>query len=143
LVLLVVQSFWLKLSVVNALAGFFQLITLLLFGSLGGNLLSIFVPFRVQSGSLKPTKMPALATITMVVCQMLFPVIMLPVFAPPLLELLWRYAGWPAFVPVNLLGSAVLAALTALLYWQTLGAYGRLLQQREIKILNTVTAEQE
>jgi hypothetical protein len=143
LLLLVAQSYWLKLPVVTALAAVFQLVTLLLFGSLGGNLLSILVPFRVQSGSLKPTKMPALATIVMVVCQMLFPIIMLPVFVPPLLELLWRYAGWPALVPVNLIGSVALAVLTAMLYWQTLGAYGRLLQQREIKILNTVTAEQE
>ncbi|HEX5220993.1 MAG TPA: hypothetical protein VFZ59_15620 [Verrucomicrobiae bacterium] len=143
LVLLVAQSFWLKLPVVDALAALFQLVTLLLLGSLGGNLLSILVPFRVQAGSLKPTKMPAMAAVVMVVCQMLFPIIMLPVFAPPLLELLWRFAGWSALVPVNLLGSVLMAALTALLYWQTLGSYGRLLQQREIRILNTVTAEQE
>jgi ABC-2 type transport system permease protein len=143
LVLLMAQSFWLKLPIVDALAALFQLVTLLLLGSLGGNLLSILVPFRVQAGSLKPTKMPALAAIIMVVCQMLFPIIMVPVFAPPLLELLWRYVGWPALVPVNLIGSVIMAALTALFYWQTLGSYGRLLQQREIKILNTVTAEQE
>jgi hypothetical protein len=143
LILLVVQSIWLRVPVLTALAALFQLVTLLLFGSLGGNLLSIFVPFRVQSGSLKPTKMPALATIAMVFCHMFFPVIMVPVFAPPLLELLWRYADWPAVVPVNLIGSMALAGLTAFLYWQTLGSYGRLLQQREIKILNTVTAEQE
>ena len=143
LVLLVVQAIWLRISVLNALAALFQLVTLLLFGSLGGNLLSILVPFRVQSGSLKPTKMPALATIALVGCHLLFPIIMVPVFAPPLLELLWRLADWPALVPVNLIGSMALAGLTMLLYWQTLGSYGRLLQQREIKILNTVTAEQE
>lgn len=143
LVLLVVQSFWLRLPVLTALAALFQLVTLLLFGSLGGNLLSILVPFRVQAGSLKPTKMPALPMIMMVVCHMLFPLVMIPVFAPPLLELLWHQADWPAFVPVNLIGSAVLAALSALLYWQTLGSYGRLLQRREMKILDTVTAEQE
>ena len=127
----------------TALAALFQLVTLLLFGSLGGNLLSILVPFRVQAGSLKPTKMPALPMIMMAVCHMLFPVVMFPVFAPPLLELLWHQADWPALVPVNLIGSAMLAALSALLYWQTLGAYGRLLQRREMKILDTVTAEQE
>jgi hypothetical protein len=143
LVLLVVQSFWLRLPVLTALAALFQLGTLLLFGSLGGNLLSILVPFRVQAGSLKPTKMPALPMIMMAVCHMLFPLVMIPVFAPPLLELLWHQADWPAVVPVNLIGSAMLAALSALLYWQTLGSYGRLLQRREMKILETVTAEQE
>ena len=37
----------------------------------------------------------------------------------------------------------ILATLTAILYWRTLGPLGRLLQRREIKILNIVTAEQE
>ena len=92
---------------------------------------------------MKPTKMPALAMLVMVLCQLLFPVVMLPVFVPPLLELLWRLAGWPALVPVNLILSVLLATLTAILYWQTLRPLGRLLQRREIRILNIVTAEQE
>jgi hypothetical protein len=37
----------------------------------------------------------------------------------------------------------LLATLTAILYWQTLGSFGRLLQRREIKILTIVSAEQE
>ena len=45
-------------------------------GAVGGNLLSILVPFRIQAGSMKPTKMPALATLIMVLCQLLFPVVM-------------------------------------------------------------------
>ena len=92
---------------------------------------------------MKPTKMPALAMLVMVLCQMLFPLLMVPVFVPPLLEWLWQLAGWSALVPVNLIFSALLAVLAALLYWQTLEPIGRLLQRREIKILNTVTAEQE
>jgi hypothetical protein len=62
---------------------------------------------------------------------------------PPLLEWLWVKAGWPALVPVNLLLSLLLAALAALVYWRSLEPLGRMLQRREIKILNTVTAEQE
>ncbi len=143
LLLLTSISIWLRLPIVTALAGVFQLTALLLLGSLGGNLLSILVPFRVEAGSLKPTKMPALATLAMVLCQFLFPLVLVPVFVPPLLEWLWRLAEMPAWVPVNLILSALLAALTAALYWQALGPLGRLLQRREIKILNTVTAEQE
>lgn len=143
LILLVALSLWLRLPVLTALAGGLQLVTLLLMASLGGNLLSICVPFKVQAGSLKSTKMPALPTLVMVLCHMLFPLTMTPVFAPVLLELIWRSAGWPALVPVNLIGSAVLAAVVGLVYVQSLGAYGRLLQRREIKILNTVTADQE
>jgi hypothetical protein len=124
-------------------AAVFQLVTLLLLGSLAGNLLSILVPFHIAAGSMKPTKMPALAMLTMVLFQLLFPVVVVPVFVPPLLELLWQLAGWPVQVPVNLILSVLLATLTAILYWQTLGLFGRLLQRREIKILNIVTAEQE
>lgn len=143
LLLLAAISFWLRLPILAAVAAVFQLVTLLLLGSLGGNLLSILVPFRIQAGTMKPTKMPALAMLTMVLCQLLFPVVMAPVFVPPLLEWLWQLAGWPVLVPVNLILSMLLAALAAILYWQTLGSFGRLLQRREIEILNTVTAEQE
>jgi len=143
LLVLAMISFWLRLPILAAVAAVFQLVTLLLLGSLAGNLLSILVPFHVAAGSMKPTKMPALAMLTMVLFQLLFPVVMVPVFVPPLLELLWQLAGWPVLVPVNLILSVLLATMTAILYWQTLGLFGRLLQRREIKILNIVTAEQE
>ena len=143
LLLLLILTIWLRLPPLIALAGLFQLATLLLLGSVGGNLLSILVPFRIEPGSMKPTKMPALAMLMMVLCQMLFPLVLAPLFVPPLAEWLWQRAGWPGFVPVNLLLSMLLAGLTALLYWQTLEPMGRLLHRREIKILNTVTAEQE
>jgi hypothetical protein len=143
LVLLAMISFWLRLPILTAVAAVFQLATLLLLGSVAGNLLSILVPFHIAAGSMKPTKMPALAMLTMVLFQLMFPLVMLPVFVPPLLELLWRLAGWPVLVPVNLILSVLLATLTAILYWQTLGSFGRLLQRREIKILTIVSAEQE
>jgi hypothetical protein len=92
---------------------------------------------------MKPTKMPAMAMLVMVLFQLLFPLALVPVFVPPLLELLWQLAGWPALVPVNLILSVLLAIVSATVYWQTLEPLGRLLHRREIKILNTVTAEQE
>jgi hypothetical protein len=143
LFLLAMISFWLRLPILAAVAAVFQLATLLLLGSMTGNLLSILVPFRIQAGTMKPTKMSALAVLGMVLCLLLFPVVMLPVFVPALLEWVWRLAGWPVLVPVNLILSVLLATLTAILYWRTLGPLGRLLQQREIRILNIVTAEQE
>jgi len=97
LLLLVMISFWLRLQILTALAAVFQLATLLLLGSLGGNLLSILIPFRIEAGSMKPTKMPALAMLVMLLCNLLFPVVMLPVFVPPLLEWFWQLAGWPSW----------------------------------------------
>jgi hypothetical protein len=143
LLVLAMISFWLRLPILAAVAAVFQLAALLLLGSLAGNLLSILVPFRIEAGSMKPTKMPAMAMLVMVLFQLLFPLAMLPVFVPPLLELLWQLADWPVLVPVNLILSVLLAMLTAMLYWRTLEPIGRLLHRREVKILNTVTAEQE
>ncbi len=142
-VLLTLTSLWLHLSWLVYAAALFQLVTLLLLAGMVGNLLSILVPFRIQSGSLKPTKMPGLAMLVMMLCQMLFPVAMAPAFVPPLAELVWRQAGWPDGVPVNLILSVALAALALFAYWQTLGPLGRLLQRRETKILGVVTVEVE
>jgi ABC-2 type transport system permease protein len=141
--LLVIISFWLRLPLLSLVAGLFQLATLLLLAGLVGNVLSILVPYRIQSGSMKPTKMPGLATLVMVLCHLLFPIAMAPVFLPPLLELLWQMAGWPRGVPVNLVCSVALAALTAFGYWWSLEPLGRLLQRRETKILSVVTVEVE
>jgi hypothetical protein len=143
LLLLTLTSVWLRLSPLIILAALFQLMTMLLLAGLGGNVLAILMPYRIQPGSLKATKLPGLIMLAIVLCQMLFPVIMTPVLVPPLAELLWQKAGWPPAVPVNLLLSVVLAALVAFLYWQTLAPLGRLLQRRETKILNVVTADVE
>jgi hypothetical protein len=142
-ILLTLSSVWLHLPWLVFTATLFQLAAMLLIGGLAGNLLSILVPYRIQPGSMKPTKMPGLAMLVMILCQMLFPAAMSPAFAPPLAELLWRLAGWPGGVPVNLILSVLLAALAAVAYWQTLGPLGRLLQRRETKILGVVTVEVE
>ena len=142
-ILLTLTSVWLHLPLLVFAATLFQLAAMLLIGGLAGNLLSILMPYRIQPGSMKPTKMPGLAMLVMILCQMLFPVAMAPAFAPPLAELLWRLAGWPSVVPVNLILSFLLAALAAFAYRQTLGPLGRLLQRRETKILGVVTAEVE
>jgi hypothetical protein len=141
--LLALMTVGLHLSASVFAATLFQLVALILLAGLVGNWLSILVPYRIQSGSMKPTKMPGLAMLVMIVCQMLFPLAMAPAFLPPLGELLWQKAGWPGLVPVNLILSVLLAALTALAYWQTLGPLGRLLQRRETKILGVVTVEVE
>jgi hypothetical protein len=143
LALLGLLSVRLHLSWLVLLAALFQLAALLLLAGLAGNVLSILVPYRIQPGSLKPTKMPGLAMLVMILCHLLFPLAMAPVFLPPLAALLWRLGGWPEAVPVNLLLSAALAALTAFAYWQTLAPLGRLLQRRETKILGVVTVEVE
>jgi hypothetical protein len=92
---------------------------------------------------MKPTKMPGLAMLVLFLCQMLFPLAMAPVFFPQLLALLWRGMDLPDAVPVNLIFSVLLCGLIAILYWQALAPLGRLLQQRETKILGIVSVEVE
>lgn len=143
IILLSLSSTWLHLPLLVFAAALFQLMALLLLAGMAGNVLSILVPFRIQSGSMKPTKMPGLAMLVMMLCQMLFPIAMAPAFVPALAGLLWQRAGWPEMVPVNFVLSVLLAALAAVAYWQTLGPLGRLLQRRETKILGVVTVEVE
>jgi ABC-2 type transport system permease protein len=143
LLLLLFVSLRLHLYPLVFAAALFQLAAVLLLAGLGGNLLSILVPYRVQQGTLKPTKMPGLAMLVMMLCHMLFPIAMAPVFVPPLADMLWAAAGWSKAVPVNLIVSVTLAALAALAYWQALGPLGRLLQRRETRILAVVTVEVE
>lgn len=133
----------LHLPMLTVMATLFQLVSLLLIGGLAGNLLSILMPFRIQPGTMKPTKMPGLAILGLMLCQFLFPVMMSPVFIGPLLEMFWQRFGLPDFVPINLICSALFCGLMIILYWQALAPLGRLLQRREIKILSVITVEVE
>jgi ABC-2 type transport system permease protein len=133
----------LHLSPLTFVAGLLQLAALLMLAGLIGNVLSIMMPYRIQSGTMKPTKLPGLAMLVLMLCQMTFPIAMAPAFLPPLAELLWQSAGWSKMVPINLILSATLAGVVALAYWQTLGPLGHLLQRRETKILGVVTVEVE
>ena len=143
LFLLLLVCAYMRLPVVVAIAAVLQLATMVLLALIVGTLLSILLPYRTSIGSLKPTKVPGPTMFVLVICQLFFPSVMAPVFAAPLAELIWRDAGLPSTVPVNLLISAALAGCTALLYWKLLGPLGRLLQRRETKILSAITSEQE
>jgi hypothetical protein len=108
-----------------------------------GNLMSILVPYKIQPGSMKPTKMPARAILLLVVAQLTVPLFLSPALIPPAagfaVERLW---GASASL-VNLLLSLVLAALAVLAYWRLLGPIGRLLHRRETTILQTVSVDVE
>jgi ABC-2 type transport system permease protein len=143
LLLVILTAVRLHLPVVMVVASLFQLVTVLLIAGLAGNLLSILMPFRIQPGTMKPTKMPGLAILGLMLCQFLFPLMMSPVFIGPLLEMFWRRLDLPDFVPINLIFSTLLCGLMIILYWQALAPLGRLLHRREIKILGVITVEVE
>ena len=92
---------------------------------------------------MKPTKMPGLAVLMLVVSQLMLPVAMSPLFVPPLLGLLGQSLGGVPASVINLVGSAVLAAILVFIYRWAIGPLGRALWRRETTILNTVSAEVE
>ena len=133
----------LHLPLTTVLATLWQLASLLLMAGVAGNLLSILVPYRIQPGTMKPTKLPGMAMLVNVLFQMMFPVALLPVFLGPLMQFLWHRLHGPDSVPVNLIGSALFCGLMGLVYWQSLAPLGRLLYRRETKILGVITVEVE
>jgi hypothetical protein len=143
LTVLAIATLALQVSAVVFLAGALQLAAAFLLVSMTGNLLSVLVPHRITPGSLKRTKTSATTTLLIILSRMLFPAAMIPLFIPPALGLLVsRVTSLPA-APVNLLFSAVLAGLLALLYRLSMAPLGELLQRREKQILEVVTQEVE
>jgi hypothetical protein len=141
--ILVLATVALCISPLVFFAAVLQLAAAFLIVSLGGNLLSTLVPHHVAAGSLKRTRTSATTTVLIFVSRLLFPAAMTPLLIPPALGLLVSHLGWLPAAPVNLLLSAVLLALLALLYRLSLAPLGELLQQREKKILQVVTEEVE
>ena len=140
-ILVLVVAVWLRLSPLLVLAAACQLIAGLLIGGLGGNLLSILMPYRIQAGSLKPTKLPGLTMVVLVVSQLMVPVAMAPLFVPPLVGMVWERLGGPPATLVNLALSAALAIAMVFIYRRALDPIGRLLQRRETRIISAVTVD--
>ena len=143
LMLLTVVAVVLRPSPVVLMACVLQLVAGLLVTGIGGNLLSILVPYRIQAGSLKPTKVPGLAMVMIVLGQLTFPLLMAPLFLPPLAGLFSERVGGPPAMLMNLAISGVMAVVMALVYWKVLDPLSRLLQRRETQILGIVTVDVE
>jgi len=143
LVVLLLVKFVLAIPWLAIVAACLQLGTAFLLLSMLGNLFSLFVPYWISPGSLRPTKVPAMTSILIVVSHLLFSTAMGPIFLPPLSGLLFAGAGLLPASAANLLFSAVELAIVLALYRLTLPAFGDLLQKREKQILQVVTREVE
>ncbi len=93
LTLLLIAKFALDISAIVILAAAMQLAAGFLLLSIAGNLSSILAPYRIAQGSLKPTKVPFLMTLIMIATHLMFPMLMIPIFLPPLLGLLFSALG--------------------------------------------------
>ena len=114
-----------------------------MFTPVTGNLVSIFNPYRIAAGSMKPTKMSVLNTIILILSNMLFPAAIIPILIPPAAGLfISKTASLPAGL-INLVLSAILLVIIVFFYRFSLTHLGNLLQKREKRILDIVTREIE
>lgn len=133
---------WLKLPLMVCATLALQFLAAVALITILGNLLSILVPHRVQQGSMKATKLPLKVAVVMFLAQMLFPIALLPAFLPAVAQLLWDLGKLPAF-PVGLVLAMLVAGAASFAYWLTLPPLSRLLQQRELKILEVLSSDVE
>ena len=125
------------------MAACLQFVTAFLLVSLIGNFISPLLSCRISPGALRPTKMPALTVILLMLCHLLLSMAIASVFLPPVAGWLFSVAGWLPAAPTNLLFSAMECAVLIVLYLLSLPHLGRLLQHREKEILRIVTQEVE
>jgi hypothetical protein len=104
------------------------------------NFFSIYFPFHVAAGSLKPSN-PKLTTVLLqfVLFTLLFPVIQAFTLIPLGVEYLLKFLGWPAAAPIYLGLALVECALIVIIYHFALMWQGTLFQAREQLILDGVT----
>lgn len=108
-----------------------------------GNLGSILAPFRVSPGSMKRSKPPARSMLSNFVIHLLFPILLIPVALPVILQILCDWKHWWPGVPVAPIGSVLVFAVCLLAYGLVLPRLGVLLQSREKEILDVVTREMD
>ncbi len=115
-------------------------VTMFLLFCLLMNLLSIYAPVYIAAGSLKPSN-PKLVTILiqMVMFTFIFPLTQGITLLPLGIEIMLGQLGWAESVPICLILSLALCAAVVVVYRLLLEWQGSLFQEREQKILETVT----
>jgi len=133
----------LRLPMSHLVASWAQLLSGFINALMIGNVFSILAPYRFSPDSLQPTKMTGTLVLLGLLCQVLMLMSFAPLLLPAGIELLVLKVGWLPGWPINLLMSILLLAFSATLYQLTRPSLGRLLEQREQRILELVTEQIE
>jgi hypothetical protein len=130
---------FLPMKAQHLLASFVQLATIYLITCLVANFMSIRAPLAIAAGTMKPMNINVGVVVLQLLITMLLPLGLLPTMIPPGVDwLLVSIFGWQA-VPVYLLLSLCLLALTVVVYRIVIRAQGRMLREHETRILEIVT----
>jgi ABC-2 type transport system permease protein len=119
----------------------FQMVTMYLLFCLFSNFVSILNPTATAAGSMKPAVKPTGKTILFGFLTLaLFPFALAPSMLPLGLEMGLHWMGWLPGIPISLIVSLCEVLSVGLLYSWGLDRQGELLQSRELKILEVVSA---
>lgn len=103
-----------------------------------GNVCSVFFAFPLSAESMRRQNYGTGGAITMLAAVFVLPVLLLPIFLcallDPFLAFVFDYDG----IPIGLPGAALLLLLTAYVYKLSLGPTGKVLQNREGRILDAL-----
>ena len=140
---LVVLQFISPMQTSHFLASMFQLVSVFIIFCLVGNLISILVPLRVASGSLRPAK-PKLTTVFIhFLLTLLFPVALIPSAIPFGIEWLSHQLGWAVNIPIYLALSVISFGIVLLMYKIVLNSQGEMLHRKEKRMLEIITSKLE
>ena len=139
-VVLVLVQWVVPMRVDHFLATLAQMLSMYLVYCLVANLLSIFAPMAIASGSLRPVGPKGRIFLMNLAFLFVFPLALAPTLLPLGIE--WALARWAGLsgIPVYLLLTFVETAVVLFLFPRVLRWQGALLQAREQRILETVTA---
>ena len=109
--------------------------------SMFSNFVAILNPTAIAAGSMKPAVRPTLKTLIVgMVTLFLFPLAIAPSMIPLGLEFVLHWLGKYTALPLFLILSILELIGVAWLYFEVLKIQGKLLQSRELNILEVVTA---
>jgi hypothetical protein len=117
--------------------------SLYLLSCLLGNLLSILAPSHVAAGSFRTARTSGISLLLHLAFTSLFPVVLAVTLLPLGVEVLIRWQGWLAGVPVALVLAVLEVGAVGYVYRLVLAWQGGLLQLREQRILEVVTSKAE
>jgi hypothetical protein len=140
LVALIVLQFLFPLRVSHFLATLLQLGSVYLIYCMLGNVISVFAPSAVSAGSLKPAQAKLITILIHVFSALLSPLAFVPALVPLGVEVALEHYQLVGRLPIYLVCSAAELAIVVWIYGKALDVQGRLLQTREQRVLEAVTA---
>ncbi len=136
---LVALQIFMPMRPTHLMAAIFQLGTVYLITCIVGNLVSIYAPLPIAAGTMKPLNMNLSVVLLQLLITLLLPLTLLPAMIPATVELVTREMFGIDRIPLNLIGSMLVLLVTVGIYRGVISIEGRLLRDREQKILETVT----